>query len=58
MPIYVSDGGLTRTRKVKRNGKVRGVMKRDNLEEAVARGRGNIIYQSTILGEAKHERGK
>lgn len=51
-------GGLTIVRKRKKNGVARGTLYKDNLEEAVARGRGNIIYQSTILGEAKHERGK
>lgn len=47
-----SDGAYTVVRKVRKDGGVRGTMHRDNLDEALKRGRGNVILMNQTTGIA------
>lgn len=47
-----SDGAYTVVRKVRKDGGARGTMHRDNLDEAVTRGRGNVILMNQNVGIA------
>lgn len=38
-----SDGAYTVVRKVRKDGDARGTMRKDNLDEALTRGTGNVI---------------
>lgn len=47
-----SDGAMTIVRKVRKDGGARGTMHRDNLDEAVTRGHGNVILMNQNVGIA------
>lgn len=53
-----SDGAYTVVRKVRKNGGARGAMHRDNLDEAVTRGHGNVIMMNEKVntGKVKNKR--
>ena len=47
-----NDGAYTVVRKVRKDGGARGTMHRDNLDEAVTRGHGNVILMNQNVGIA------
>lgn len=53
-----SDGAMTIVRKVRKDGGARGTMHRNNLDEAVTRGHGNVIMMNEKVntGKVKNKR--
>jgi hypothetical protein len=53
-----SNGAYTVVRKVRKDGAARGTMHRDNLDEAVTRGHGNVIMMNEKVntGKVKNKR--
>ncbi|PWM78686.1 MAG: hypothetical protein DBY32_04185 [Phascolarctobacterium sp.] len=47
-----SDGAYTVVRKVRKGGGARGTMHKDNLDEALTRGSGNVILMNQTTGIA------
>lgn len=47
-----SDGAYTVVRKVRKGGGTRGTMHKDNLDEALTRGNGNVISMNQTTGIA------
>lgn len=43
-----SDGALTIVRRIRKDGRAKGVMTRNNLDEAISRGNNNVVLSKKV----------